>query len=256
MADLGCIRQTRLTCWIRVPNWRQRVEDQFLPALKREINRRGLAGCPSAFVSSWRATSAEQIVRRLIEEEAGAFEEAEKTFRLIERECPAPLTPFTRTERQQRRQSRARHSRSLRGRASKARRQWSASSARRRRSDEIRHRPDARRDGNLDQQFNYRCPRRLRPHRRPEPVRERRIHDEDARIRGEHHADRATAISNQQAIANNAAARINLGGALKATEINRSSGMKAVRLDQMSQIISALSRDLARQTEMAMTLRY
>jgi hypothetical protein len=103
------------------------------------------------------------------------------------------------------------------------------------------------------------------------------------------YADRATTISNQQAAASNAAARINrdlaaggvesayrkqvqgvtqayqlsldanqvnLGGALKAAEIMRSSGMKAVRLDQMAQIVSTLSRDLARRTELAMSLRY
>ena len=103
------------------------------------------------------------------------------------------------------------------------------------------------------------------------------------------YAHQSTLITNQQAAANNAAARINrdlatggvqsayshqmqgvrqayqlnldanqinLGGALKAAEIMRSSGMKAVRLDQMSQIVSTLSRDLARRTEMAMTLRY
>jgi hypothetical protein len=103
------------------------------------------------------------------------------------------------------------------------------------------------------------------------------------------YAQKATLIANQQASANNAAARINrdlaaggvesayrkqfqgvtqayqlnldanqinLSGALKAAEIMRSSGMKAVRLDQMSQIVSTLSRDLARRTEMAMALRY
>jgi hypothetical protein len=103
------------------------------------------------------------------------------------------------------------------------------------------------------------------------------------------YADRATRITNQQAVANNAAARINrdlaaggvesayrkqvqgvtqayqlsldanqvnLSGALKAAQIMQSSGMKAVRLDQMSQIVSTLSRDLARRTELAMTMRY
>ena len=103
------------------------------------------------------------------------------------------------------------------------------------------------------------------------------------------YAERATGIANQQAAANNAAARvnrdlaaggvesayrkqvygvaqayqlnldanqINLAGALKAAEIMRSSGMKAVKLDQMSQIVSTLSRDMARRTEMAMTMRY
>ena len=103
------------------------------------------------------------------------------------------------------------------------------------------------------------------------------------------YADRATTIASQQAAANNAAARINrdlaaggvesayrkqvqgvtqayqlsldanqvnLSGALKAAQIMQSSGMKAVRLDQMAQIVSTLSRDLARRTELAMTLRY
>ena len=50
--------------------------------------------------------------------------------------------------------------------------------------------------------------------------------------------------------------QINLTGAMKAAEIMRSSGMKAVRLDQMSQIVSTLSRDLARRSEMAMALMY
>jgi hypothetical protein len=103
------------------------------------------------------------------------------------------------------------------------------------------------------------------------------------------YADRSTTIANHQASANNSAARvnrnyaaggveggyrqqiqgvsqayqlnldanqINLSGALKAAEIMRVSGVKAVKLDQMSQIVSTLSRDLARRTEMAMTLRY
>lgn len=103
------------------------------------------------------------------------------------------------------------------------------------------------------------------------------------------YAQASALIANQQAAANNAAARvnrdlaaggvqsayghqvqgvrqayqlnldanqINLAGALKAAELLKSSGMKAVRLDQMSQIVSTLSRDLARRTEMAMTLRY
>jgi hypothetical protein len=103
------------------------------------------------------------------------------------------------------------------------------------------------------------------------------------------YAQQAAIIANQQAAANNAAARINrdlaaggvesgyrkqlqgvaqsyqlnldanqinLSGALKAAEIVRASGMKSVKLDQMSQIVSTLSRDLARRTELAMSLRY
>jgi hypothetical protein len=34
------------------------------------------------------------------------------------------------------------------------------------------------------------------------------------------------------------------------------SGMKAVKLEQMSQIVTTLSRDLARRAEQALTLRY
>ena len=103
------------------------------------------------------------------------------------------------------------------------------------------------------------------------------------------YADRMTTITNQQAAANNAAARINrdlavggvesayrkqvegvtqayqlsldanqvnLSGALKAVEIMRASGMKAVKTEQMSLIVTTLSRDLARRAEMAMTIRY
>lgn len=98
MADLGCFRQTRLTVWIRVPNPHRCADDQFLPTFKREIKTHGFAGLPVALASSWRAASGEQVARRLLDEEASAFEEAEKTFRLIERECPVKLTPFTRDE--------------------------------------------------------------------------------------------------------------------------------------------------------------
>lgn len=103
------------------------------------------------------------------------------------------------------------------------------------------------------------------------------------------YAEQATNIAGQQAAANNAAARTNrdlsaggvergyrqqvqgisqayqlhleanqsnLSGALKAAELMRASGIKAVKLDQMAQIVSTLSRDLARRTEQALTLRY
>jgi hypothetical protein len=55
---------------------------------------------------------------------------------------------------------------------------------------------------------------------------------------------------------NLAANQVNLSGALKAAEVMRASGMKAIKAEQMSQIITTLSRDLARRAEMAMTLRY
>lgn len=50
--------------------------------------------------------------------------------------------------------------------------------------------------------------------------------------------------------------QINFAGALKAAEVMKVSGMKAVKLEQMSQIVTTLSRDLARRAEQALTLRY
>lgn len=103
------------------------------------------------------------------------------------------------------------------------------------------------------------------------------------------YTEKATRITNEQAAANNAAARVqrdlsaggvetayrqqvqgvssayqlslqsnqvNLGGALQAAQIMKESGMKAVKLEQMSAIVHTLSRDLARRAELAMALRY
>jgi len=36
----------------------------------------------------------------------------------------------------------------------------------------------------------------------------------------------------------------------------RDSGLKVVKLEQMSQIITTLSRDMARRAELALTMRY
>jgi hypothetical protein len=105
----------------------------------------------------------------------------------------------------------------------------------------------------------------------------------------EHYAKEAGKIANTQAAANIAAARsqrdlaaggvergyrqqlqgvnsayslnleanqLNFAGALKAAELVQASGMKAVKLDQMSQIVTTLSRDLARRAELALTMRY
>lgn len=50
--------------------------------------------------------------------------------------------------------------------------------------------------------------------------------------------------------------QLNLAGALKAATIMQTSGLKAVKLDQMSQIVTTLSRDIARRAEQALTMRY
>jgi hypothetical protein len=50
--------------------------------------------------------------------------------------------------------------------------------------------------------------------------------------------------------------QLNFAGAMKAAELAKASGMKAVKLDQMSQIVITLSRDMARRAEAALTMRY
>ncbi|MCI0391692.1 MAG: hypothetical protein MOB07_23355 [Acidobacteria bacterium] len=50
--------------------------------------------------------------------------------------------------------------------------------------------------------------------------------------------------------------QLNFAGAMKAAELVKVSSMKAVKLDQMSQIVTTLSRDMARRAELALTMRY
>ncbi len=50
--------------------------------------------------------------------------------------------------------------------------------------------------------------------------------------------------------------QLNFAGAMKAAELMQASGMKAIKLDQMSQIVTTLSRDMARRAELALTMRY
>ena len=50
--------------------------------------------------------------------------------------------------------------------------------------------------------------------------------------------------------------QLNFAEAMKATELMKASGMKAVKLDQMSQIVTTLSHDMARRAELALTMRY
>src|SRR5215510_15673156 len=50
--------------------------------------------------------------------------------------------------------------------------------------------------------------------------------------------------------------QLNFAGAMKAAELVRASGLKAIKLDQMSQIVTTLSRDMIRRGELALTMRY
>ncbi len=99
MALISSFCRNALTCWVRVPNiGRKNADDVFLPTLKRELKGQGLLRFPQALAVSWAESSAQQIVRRSIGEEESAFDEAEKTFRLIERESTLKFTGFTRDE--------------------------------------------------------------------------------------------------------------------------------------------------------------
>jgi hypothetical protein len=99
LAAAGNFRRSVLTCWVRVPSsLKGSADDLFLPSLKRELKDQGLSGLPRAIAVSWKASSAQKLVRRAMDEEEAAFAEAEKTFRLIERENALRFTRFTREE--------------------------------------------------------------------------------------------------------------------------------------------------------------
>lgn len=52
------------------------------------------------------------------------------------------------------------------------------------------------------------------------------------------------------------AANIAFAGATKAAELMQTSGMKAVKIEQMSQVITTRSWDMARRSELTLTIRY
>ncbi|MGE0133119.1 MAG: VirB4 family type IV secretion system protein [Blastocatellales bacterium] len=99
LADAGAFRRSVLTCWVRVPSKMKGTADElFLATLKREMEAQGVFGLPKALAASWKESSLQQVMRRTVDEEAVAFAEVEKTFRLIERENALKFTRFTRDE--------------------------------------------------------------------------------------------------------------------------------------------------------------
>jgi hypothetical protein len=50
--------------------------------------------------------------------------------------------------------------------------------------------------------------------------------------------------------------QLNYAGTIKAAELARDSGLKVVKLEQMSQIVTTLSRDMARRADLALAMRY
>ena len=89
-----------LTAWVHVPNPAKKKESSgaFFPTFTRELRARGISGFGQALAASWTSSRSDGILRRIIEEEQASFLEAEKTFRLIEREGPVKLTRFSREE--------------------------------------------------------------------------------------------------------------------------------------------------------------
>lgn len=98
LAAAGSFRRSALTCWVRVPATQTPAADPFLPALRRELKSQGWRHLPRALAAGWQASSGPRIVSRTAREEAAAWAEAEKTFRLVERDHTIRFLPFTRAE--------------------------------------------------------------------------------------------------------------------------------------------------------------
>ena len=101
--EAGAYRHGVLSVWVRVPV-RQSNDatsqglSAFIPAAGREIRRQGITCFVQALRSSYADTRDDGVIRRVAEDEAQAREQAEKVFRLVERECPVSLRRFGREE--------------------------------------------------------------------------------------------------------------------------------------------------------------
>ncbi len=96
-------RHGKLSVWVRVPvrhasDATSRGLSAFIPAASREIRKQGVTNLAAAVRSSYNATRDDGVVRRIVEDEQAAKEQAEKVFRLVERECPVALKRFARQE--------------------------------------------------------------------------------------------------------------------------------------------------------------
>lgn len=96
----GLFKDMMLSMWVKVPTKHPRDRrglGLYLSTLTQEIRRRGLA---RTLLPTFRAAADRMSVRRTVEDEGEAREKAEKTFRLIEAQCPVELspTPFNRKD--------------------------------------------------------------------------------------------------------------------------------------------------------------
>jgi hypothetical protein len=103
VAESRAYRHGKLSVWVRVPvrqagDATSKGLSAFIPAVGREIRKQGLSHLARAVRSSYTATRDDGVVRRIVEDERAAREQAEKAFRLVERECPLALRRFDRNE--------------------------------------------------------------------------------------------------------------------------------------------------------------
>ncbi|MGH9759615.1 MAG: hypothetical protein ACREAC_02105, partial [Blastocatellia bacterium] len=96
-------KQSVLTLWVRVPvkhrsDAHSRGVNNFLPAFDGEIKKRGWMKVGGAIAAGWEASSDDGITRRIWEDEDEARREAERVFRLIERESPLAIQRLSQDE--------------------------------------------------------------------------------------------------------------------------------------------------------------
>ena len=99
----GAFKRSVLTLWVRVPvkhssDAHGRGLNNFVPAVSREIKRHGWMRFAAAISAGWESSSDEGIIRRIESDEREARIEAERVFRLIERESPLEMKRLSRDE--------------------------------------------------------------------------------------------------------------------------------------------------------------
>src|SRR5258707_11536529 len=70
----------------------------FFSTFNQEIRSRGIRGLTKAIALGMAESANDGVTRRLIQDETAAREQAERTFRLIERECSLSLKGFSSDE--------------------------------------------------------------------------------------------------------------------------------------------------------------
>lgn len=92
--DRGVYRNMMLSLWVRVPV--KHAHDRtgisaLLPALRREIHRRGLFGFLKSLPAAYRRASDKAAVIRARADEEETMREAARVFRSVEAQCPTEL---------------------------------------------------------------------------------------------------------------------------------------------------------------------